>query len=157
MEIRRATLEDLKTITSLNVHVQKLHAEALPDLFKYPESDTFSVDFAAEQLVDPNSYFFIASVDASDIGYIFAQVLHREENAYRHRLDFIEIDQISVQPEFQRQGFGKALIQKVRELAKEREIDTITLSVWAFNDQALNFFRRQGFEVFIKRMWMNGR
>lgn len=154
MEIRRATLNDLNTIAALNVHVQKVHAEALPEMFKFPETDTFSIDFIAERLADPNSYFFIATVDSKAIGYVYARLLHLDENPYQQALDLIEIDQISIQPEFQHEGFGGALVQRVRELAGKKGIDTITLSVWFFNNQARNFFRSQGFEVFNERMWL---
>lgn len=154
MEIHRATLKDLNTISALNVHVQRVHAEALPEMFKLPETDAFSAEFIAERLADPDSYFFIAIVDAQAIGYVYAHMLHLDENPYRRALDFIEIDQISVQPQYQRKGFGGALVQQVRELAREKGIDTITLSVWFFNDQSRNFFRGQGFEVFNERMWL---
>jgi ribosomal protein S18 acetylase RimI-like enzyme len=154
MQIRRATKADLKSITALNVHVQMVHAEALPDLFKVPASPDFSAGFIAEWLADPESYFFIGSLEDEDIGYVYARLVNQPENEYRRAMQYIYIDQISVRPDYQRQGFGERLIQRVKELAVDKGIDMIALDVWSFNTNAQDFFARQGFVTFIQRMWL---
>ena len=148
MQIRRATKTDLKAITGLNAHVQMLHAEALPDLFKVPVTPDFSAGFIAERLADPDSYFFIGSLDGADIGYIYARLVNQ------HAMRYLYIDQISVLPDYQRQGFGEQLIQRVKELAGEKGIEVIALDVWAFNTKARDFFAKQGFVTSITRMWL---
>ena len=80
--------------------------------------------------------------------------IHRATLKDLNTISALNVHVISVQPEYQRKGFGGALVQQVRELAREKGIDTITLSVWFFNDQSRNFFRGQGFEVFNERMWL---
>jgi ribosomal protein S18 acetylase RimI-like enzyme len=154
MQIRRATKTDLKAITGLNAHVQMLHAEALPDMFRVPVTPDFSAGFIAERLADPDSYFFIGSLDGADIGYIYARLVNQPENEYRHAMRYLYIDQISVLPDYQRQGFGEQLIQRVKELAGEKGIEVIALDVWAFNTKARDFFAKQGFVTSITRMWL---
>ncbi len=100
MEIRQASIGDLETITTLNVHVQKVHAEAFPDLFEVPSSDTFSASIIAKRLAEPSNYFFIANVGGQDIGYVYARVIHWTENLYQHAMDYVHIDQISINPEY---------------------------------------------------------
>lgn len=154
MQIRRATQADLKAITALNVDVQMLHAEALPDLFKVPTSPDFSAGFITAQLADPDSYFFVGNLDGEDIGYIFARLVNQPENEYRHAMRYLYIDQISVKPGYRRQGYGERLIQRVKQLAAEKGIEMIALDVWAFNTKAQDFFAEQGFVIFNGRMWL---
>lgn len=154
MQIRRATKADLKSITALNVHVQRVHAEALPDLFKIPARQDFSAGFIAQRLADPDSYFFVGSLDGEDIGYVYARLVNQPENEYQYAMRYIYIDQISVMPDYQRHGFGERLIQRVKELAAEKGIEVIALDVWAFNTKAQDFFARQGFITFNQRMWL---
>jgi ribosomal protein S18 acetylase RimI-like enzyme len=154
MEIRRATLEDAHVLSALNVDVQQIHAEALPHLFKQPTTEAFSASFMAERLAAPSSYFFIAHVDGRDVGYISAQVVHQPENVFMQSRTYLYIDQISVKPDYQGQGYGQHLVQEVRALARREGIDTIVLDVWSFNEQSRTFFAKQGFVTFNERMWI---
>jgi len=154
MEIRLATLADAELISALNVDVQNVHAEALPHIFKHVADSSFAIPYITEQLENPNNYFFIASIDGEDAGYVYARVVRRPENAYMHPWNFVYIDQISVKPAYQRQGCGTALIQAVRELAREQGISTIAIDTWFFNEKAQAFFAREGFAMFNMRMWM---
>ena len=44
----------------------------------------FAVPYITEQLSAPNTYFYIASIDGEDVGYVYARVVRRPENAYMH-------------------------------------------------------------------------
>lgn len=154
MKIRRASLQDAEILSALNSDVQKIHADALPNLFKQPESDSFAFQFMREQLSDPRNYFFIGNLDGEDIGYIFARVVDRPENPYTHAWHYVYIDQISVKPAYQKMGCGKQLIQEVVRLAEEIGADWIALDTWAFNEGAIAFFEKQGFVTFNQRMWL---
>ena len=154
MKIRRANLEDAGILSILNADVQKLHADALPHLFKQPESGAFAIQFMRELLPDPDNYFFIGSLDGEDIGYIFARLIDRPENPYTYAWHYVYIDQISVKPAYQHKGCGKRLIEEVVRLAKEVEADWIGLDTWAFNEGAIAFFEKQGFSPFNQRMWL---
>ncbi len=154
MEIRLATIADVKSISALNVDVQNVHAAALPHIFKHVSDPGFAVPYVTEQLSDPNNYFFIASIDGEDVGYIFAHVTRRPDSAYMHPWNFVYINQISVKPAYQKQGCGAALIQAVRDLAREQGIATVAIDTWFFNEKAQTFFANQGFSMFNMRMWM---
>jgi len=154
MEIRVASPANVDSIAGLNVDVQNVHAAALPHIFKAVNDGAFARSYIAECMSNPDSYFYIASLDGEDIGYVYARVVHRPENAYRHAWDFVYIDQISVKPEHQSKGCGALLMQAVRDLAKQNGIDIIALNFWAFNDKARAFFAQQGFVTYNERVWM---
>jgi len=153
METRRGTQEDALTLSTLNVDVQKIHADALPNIFKQPGSDDFAQQFMLERLADPLNYFIIARLDGEDIGYIYARIIDRLGNPFMHPWKYFYIEQISVKPGYQGRGYGESLIQAVRQAAQEQGIETIALDTWFFNKQAQSFFRKNGFVTFNERMW----
>jgi diamine N-acetyltransferase len=153
MNIRPATLEDINVLAELNADVQRLHANALPYLFKQPDhSAAIIADFRERIFADVEGRVLLAEIDGEAAGYVYARVNHRPDNAYTYAFDTIHIDQISVRPIYQGQGFGRALVQVVFDWARAEKIDRVTLATWAFNIEAQAFFKKQGFEV--STYWM---
>lgn len=153
MNIRLATFENIDALVGLNAEVQKLHADALPYLFKQPDNPAAIIaDFRDRILADPEGRVFLAEINGEAVGYAYARINHRPDNAYTYAFDTIHIDQIGVKSAYQGQGCGRALIQAVFEWACAEKIDRVTLDTSDFNTKARTFFRNQGFEVFTYRM-----
>ena len=153
IEIRRATNKDAQILSALNVPVQKIHAEAYPQIFKQPPSPSFAVPFMQRQLIDLYNVFFIADLEEVAIGYIFARIVERSENLLMYAWKYIYIEHISIDPQYQRRGYGQRLLEEIARFAKEKGIDTIALDVWAFNQQSLSFFEKNGFEPYNHKLW----
>lgn len=154
-KIRKATLEDAALLSALNVDVQRLHADALPHIFKQPGSDDFALQFMRQLLADEsNNIFFIAEQDGEAVGYVFVRLIEKPDNPFMFAWKRLLIDQISVRPAYQGHGIGKLLIHAVRTLAQEQGIDVIALESWQFNQAAQAFFHSQGFVNFNVRMWL---
>ncbi len=153
MIIRRATYSDAEILSRLNLDVQRLHARALPNLFKFPHSADFALDFMHDQLADQQNYIYIAQQDGEDIGYVFARFIERLENAFMYGRKYLYIDQISVKATHRGIGCGRQLMDMIFQLAKQEGIRTIALEAWNFNQDAQAFFTRLGFEAFNMRMW----
>ena len=119
MDIRLATPNDAESIAALNAAVQQVHADALPHLFKPPSAETFSASLVRQLLADPHTYIFIASAHGAPVGYIYAQIIRREETSLRYAWDRLYIHHLSVHQASQRQGVGQALIQAAVRVAKE--------------------------------------
>ena len=151
--IRKATRKDAQILSALNLHVQKIHADAYPKLFKQPVSRSFAVPFMERQLIDPSNVFFIANLEGVDIGYVFVRIVDRPENLLMYAWKFIYIEHISINPPYQRKGYGQMLLEEITQLAKENGIETIALDIWTFNQQSGSFFRKQGFEAYNHKLW----
>jgi len=52
---------------------------------------------------------------------------------------------LMIDRQFQSQGFGRAALEAIAELIRSRGLPTIRLSVVPENEQALEFYRRNGF------------
>jgi len=63
----------------------------------------------------------------------------------------IEIFKIGVKKEYQRKGVGTKLIQKLIEIAREKNISKIFLEVKASNLSAYNFYKKLGFKEMYRR------
>lgn len=56
-----------------------------------------------------------------------------------------EIYNIAVHPDFQKQGWGKYLLEQALIAARERQCESIFLEVRASNQAARNLYQKQGF------------
>ncbi|MBD3299799.1 MAG: GNAT family N-acetyltransferase [Candidatus Moranbacteria bacterium] len=59
--------------------------------------------------------------------------------------DKVKLIALYVLPEYQRQGIGKMLMQKVLDFSKNSK--QIRLEVAAYNQQAINFYQKNGFKL----------
>jgi ribosomal protein S18 acetylase RimI-like enzyme len=153
MDIRKATLNDSLLLSTLCLDVQKLHAQSHPDLFKTPQSSDFAVSFFEKLFLEDSIYIYIAEENEQALGYVFFKVVERNENPFLFARRYILIDQISVRPQAQGQGVGKALLQQVEIAAGELGIPRIQLGSWDFNDSAHGFFQRMGYEKRYFEFW----
>jgi GNAT superfamily N-acetyltransferase len=153
MEIRQAVSADSFLLSSLCTDVQRLHAENHPDIFKMPGSEDFAVSFFETMLADPAVKIFIAEENGGAVGYLFCQLVERQENPFTFATRSLHIDQISVRPAVQGRGVGTALIQEAEKLARDWKVERIQLDSWDFNAHAHAFFEGLGFQRFHFRFW----
>lgn len=153
-QIRRATTEDVAALSLLNGDVQKLHADALPHIFKQPSAATFPAATIRELMANPNNVFFMAIAgDGEAVGYAWAEIRRRPEDAAQFARNSVMVHHISVQPAQQHHGHGERLMAAVKALAKAEGIATVMLDTWSFNTEALGFFERHGCSIFNYRLW----
>ena len=65
--------------------------------------------------------------------------------AARHYWNMIYLDEFFVEREYRGKGFGKAMIKKLINTAREREVNFISLQTFSF--QAREFYEKFGFFV----------
>ncbi len=150
--VRRAAAEDAITVAALNADVQALHASLFPTLFKRPSATTLAEAEARAIIVDPSNIVLLAGVPGQDVGYAYAEVRHRVENAYHYAYDELYIHHLSVSPGFRRRGVGSVLVRAVDVMAHERGISRVALDVWTANSAASEFFRAHGFVSYNERL-----
>lgn len=60
--------------------------------------------------------------------------------------NWLEVHLLYVDEQLRRSGYGKKLLQEAEKLATEKQCDFIKLDTLSF--QALDFYKKQGFEVY---------
>ena len=61
---------------------------------------------------------------------------------------YLHIVEFGVLEDYRGKGIGTQLLNEIKKLAKELNIKTINLLVWDFNQTALNFYKKMGFDVY---------
>lgn len=119
MLITKVNLEDLHLI-------EECGKKCLPIYFK--KKELFFI-------INSDSYNILKIHDNNLIyGFIILEILNHKN----HIMSF------GVYPEFRRKGFGKLLINKVKELSENK---LITLNVQKSNEVAISFYKKNGFDI----------
>lgn len=66
-------------------------------------------------------------------------------------IEYAYITNFSILPNYQGNGFGRILIEKVECCSKERKIHIIKLEVYKHNTKAFDFYKRNGFVITVER------
>ena len=152
IKIRNAEEADRERIRSLQEEIAELHHKGRPDLFK-AEARCFTKEEFANRLNDPNHTVLIAETDTGEVvGYAFAWVIFYRNHSTFIDFDCFYIDDICVSKDFRRNGIGKMLFERCRQTAEEKNCKIMDLGVYAFNKEAVAFYKKCGMTERILRM-----
>ena len=145
MDIRRATKSDVSELSALSSQVfLSAYGGTAPDqdIASHVESYFCEAVVGTEILRDDVSYLM-----AVDGGRCAGMLKIREGNipdVLRGR-SVVEVQQLYVSLDYQRQGVGGLLLDAAVVETRERGMHGIWLSAWADADWAMNFYTRYGF------------
>jgi ribosomal protein S18 acetylase RimI-like enzyme len=147
MNIRRAQVKDIPAINKLLNEVLEIHASIRPDIF-ISGTTKYTNEELAEMLEDDEKPIFVA-VDEQDevLGYVFTQLQHQPFSNNMVPFTSLFIDDLCVDTSKRSAGVGHALINFVKEEAKRLGCYEVTLNVWAGNDGAIAFYKKNGMKV----------
>lgn len=140
--IHKPTIDDYDAVRALVAEVHALHHAARSDV--YAADAHFSREYYAALLADENG-FPIAAYDGDKlVGFASAFMKPANPNPAMlpHRIAYI--DDICVHSDCRGMGIGTLLYNETVLLAKERGADTLMLTVWVFNENALRFYKHLG-------------
>jgi len=103
----------------------------------------YSPDAFTSRLVDPNTTFILAQKDRCLIG--FCEVSRGRPCPTAENAGTVELVRLYVQPNSQRLGLGRALMEHAERLAVEADVDSLWLTAWKGNSPALEFYRAVGY------------
>ena len=144
MKIRRAELDDLDTLVSLNGMVQALHVSAEPASYRRAGNEQRH-EVLRQWLEGPGKEIWIAELQGHVAGYMIFKELHREETPFTPPRGWLYVDQLGVLPEHRGEGVGRALMRHAEERARELKLDKVTLHVRAANPEAIRFYEAIGY------------
>ena len=96
MKIRIATTEDVPELARLNGTVQRIHAQAVPTLFR-GDAPRELVEAGFRDMVSDTSAFWLIAEDPEPIGYLYATFKDREETWFRPAHKICNISHVSVE------------------------------------------------------------
>lgn len=122
MLIRKMDVEDISRVVSLE---EQLFTSA------WSESD-----FLYEILQNDFSLNYVLEDEGYIIGYIGVWIMYEQS----------QITTIGVDPQYQRQGLGKAMMETVIDIAKQQDCEVMSLEVRISNEKAISLYQSLGFQ-----------
>jgi GNAT superfamily N-acetyltransferase len=143
MDIRPATIKDLKAIQELNLLLfKKEHREydKLLDLnWTFGEVGT---KYFKELIEEEDSCVFVAEDDGKIIGYLAGSETEAED--YRKLPKVAELDNMLVLKENRGSGIGRKLYDAFIEWCKSRDVKIVRIQATAQNKDAIEYYHKMG-------------
>ena len=142
--IRKATLEDLKSVQELNYKLFDVEYKNFdPALNMEWTFSKMGEDYFIE-LIEKGTVW-VAVDDNKVIGYLAGSINVKPEYATK---SLSELDNFYVEEEYRRQGIGKKLLEEFKKYCISKDIEEIKVTASAKNINARQFYKNNGFEDF---------
>ncbi|MGC9467116.1 MAG: GNAT family N-acetyltransferase [Anaerolineae bacterium] len=151
-KIRRAMLADFRALSQLFEEVDRLHREALPDLFQQARGAPREMAYIRSLIVGRDSDIIVAVNDGQIVGCVVLMIRDAPKIPILVPLQYVMIDTLVVVPDARGGGLGRQLMASAEQWAHERGIDRVELNVFEFNEGARAFYEKLGYETLSRRM-----
>lgn len=152
LTIRPAILADFDAICALIERVDRLHADALPDVYQLAEKPARTYEWFAQISKSPDSCMFVAECQGVIAGMILCTVRSSPAFPLFVPRRYGHINELVVSESFQGQGIGRRLVQRVHEWVQDQGITEIELDVYEFNGPARTLYEHLGYETMRRTM-----
>lgn len=149
--IREGTISDYNEVNDLNCQIHDIHVQERPDIYKNTEVP-LDKDYYSCLLSYEDTKIILAINEDQTIGYSIFEIKvtpSRDNLVYRK---IIYIDDICVDENYRGKGIGKKLFKYIAEYGKSVGAHSVELSVWEFNEGAINFYNKMGMDTKNRRM-----
>ena len=153
MVIRFAKEDELERINVLRKQVNDLHVEGKPDVFK-PGFNEELQNYVYYIFKEQKQKIVVADKDGEICGFAILHHIYKPENPFMKVRDFLDIDEFCVDEKHRREGIATAMVEFIKNFAKEQGYHRLELNMWEFNQDALAFYEAAGFETFRRYMEM---
>ena len=140
MQIREMKLEDYKEVDRLMAQVHGLHVQGRPDLFIDVEH-IYSMEDYIKMVENDDMITVLAEEDGAVVGICIVS-MRSKTGMVKRRTAYME--DLCVDESCRGKGVGKKLFTYVKCKAKEMGAERLDLMVWAFNENALKFYKEMG-------------
>lgn len=158
MSIEFRKVEESELIDLHNIVVETFTASFAhlndPDDFNTYVAQKLTEAHLHKELSNPDTLFYFLIVDGSIAGYLKLNRLAAQSEQYLPSA--LEIERIYLTKQNQGRGLGKLMIDKAMKTAEEENCTNVWLGVWQKNEDAIRFYKREGFEVFDKHTFLMG-
>ena len=133
------TIKTKLTTRRTSISFSKLTLFEIPSLLSIEERNSdypWTQPQFTSSLENNNNLCYCLTLEGRTIGYLIAMLAK----------DSTDILNIGIDPDFQRKGYGTALLNYLIEELRIRDIYEILLEVRVGNKSAIHFYKKQGFK-----------
>ena len=152
-KVNKTEVEQLQSLSRQTFAETFSDSNSKENMNKYL-TENLSIEKLSEELNNENAHFFFIKDGERNIGYLKlnmgpSQTELKDETA-------LEIERIYVIQEYQGKKVGQQLYEKAIQVAKEKKAQYVWLGVWEENHKAIQFYNKNGFQVFDKHVFVLG-
>lgn len=133
----------------MNIQISKMTLDdfyQIKDVLISDFDDFWNVNTLEQELTNENSHYLVAKIENQIVGFA----------GIKSVLDEADIMNIVTKKDKRNLGIGSALLEKLLNVAKEKEIKKITLEVNESNISAIHLYKNFGFkEISIRENYYN--
>jgi ribosomal protein S18 acetylase RimI-like enzyme len=145
MTIRQATIDDSKNILPLWIDLMEFHSDRAL-LFKTATDFKDQVhNDIVKLIVKPNTKIFVAEIDEIIVGFSTATISARPTVFAMTKKGYI--GETFVDDKFRGKSIGTSLLSTVKDYLASQNVDFIDLQVTVTNNSAVDFWKKNGFEI----------
>jgi ribosomal protein S18 acetylase RimI-like enzyme len=145
--IRLANKNDVPQIMELLNQILLVHHHLRPDLFK-DRGSKYTFEQLEDIISNPQTPVFVYVDDNNNVlGHCFTIINDVPRSLNLEPRKNLFIDDLCVNKNARGKHIGTKLFNYVKEFAKSQGIYNITLHVWEGNDNAIEFYKKLGFNV----------
>ncbi len=148
IEYEEKYLEDVKDLlVELEVYILAIDKDNLDQLHSDYRNKMAILDL--EEVKENNGKCYLAIENDKAVGLIMGIVGTYDEYDY---LDYKcpkkgEITELIISKKVRSNGIGQQLMQKMEEYFKSINCEYVVIDVFAYNESAINFYRKQGYHT----------
>ena len=143
--IREMNLNDYEDVRILVKQIHELHLSNRPDI--YNDGESFPKEYFEKVLSDANNLNYVYVENKKIVGVLNATLQHTNPLPIIKPRTYYFIENLVVDKNHRRKGIAKKLFHYLTLKAKENNIDSIELNVWAFNKDAIKFYEYMGMNI----------
>lgn len=144
---RRATIEDILTVCELGQTLNAVHHQARPDIYADATTEVARDKthwLSSVQAEDRAT--FLAEHGSTAVGFITVQVMQPISPLLQPMI-VGRIGSIAVLERLRGRGLGRTLMKLAEEWARKNGATDMRLTVWAFNERAVDLYQELGYEL----------
>ena len=133
-----------------NIYIEKMTLQDLDSLSSVLETefdDFWNYNILKSELENENSIYLVCKIGSEIVGFAGITVI----------LDTAELNNIVIKKSYRGKGLSSLLLEKLIEIAKNKNCSKINLEVSASNNIAINLYKKFNFkQVGLRKKYYNG-
>ena len=137
IKIREANIDDVeKGLLEVFIDGYRYHQNGRPDIFENLSDEELKQDLI-------KNFESLTTIVLTENNEIVGYLAYRIKERHVKKLD---VDQLVISKNSRNKGYGKILMNEVKNIAKKTGCARIELNCWLFNENALAMYEHIGFE-----------
>ena len=142
--VRKATPADMDALLDLLLYVADCHSSQRGELFCAGRAAYTREELLHFMETGSMQIFVSADETGAVTGLILCKVQERASDKILRDCRVVWVEDMSVAASAQKEGYGKMLLDHVKEYGRSQGCSRLELNVWAFNEGAHGFYIHEG-------------